>query len=224
MARVSNPYNQANDATAERLINYLLEHRHWSPFEMVDMCLEITTSRAIAPQILRHRSFSFQEFSQRYAEAQTFEPIEFRKQGKRKQGGEELAELDSKLQMMVDDVVIVANSAYNYLLAQGVSRETARMILPLSTRTRLYMKGSIRSWIHYIQVRTHPDTQKEHREIAEAARLILLDWLPEIEPHLEPNVKKKCGNCEHSANNYCKLYDFFANDENHFCSSHQNLK
>ena len=184
LARVSNPSNQDNDATAERLISYLLKHRHWSPFEMFDMILEIETSRAISAQIIRHRSFSFQEFSQRYAEVQHYEPVEFRMQGDTKQGGEELADIASELQKLLDDNLMVANSLYHHLITQGISRESARMVLPMCTRTRLFMKGSIRSWIHYIQVRTHPDTQKEHRHIADMAKEILLDQLPQIKNHL----------------------------------------
>ena len=184
LARVSNPSNQDNDATAERLIGYLLKHLHWSPFEMFDMILEVETSRAISAQIIRHRSFSFQEFSQRYAEVQNYEPVEFRLQGEMKQGGEELADIANELQKLLDDNLMVANSLYQHLITQGVSRESARMVLPMCTRTRLFMKGSIRSWIHYIQVRTHPDTQKEHRMIAEMAKEILIEQLPQIKNHL----------------------------------------
>lgn len=174
LARVSNPSNQHNDATASKLVEY---------FEMFDMCLEIETSRAIAPQILRHRSFSFQEFSQRYAQAQDFEPIELRFQGDSKQGSSEVVKF-SLPRSIVNDAIDFAYTAYNRLIKMGVSRETARMILPLATTTRLYMKGNIRSWIHYIQVRTHTDTQKEHREIAEAAKAILIKQFPQIEKHL----------------------------------------
>lgn len=183
MARVSNPSNQHNDATSSKLIEYLIQHKHWSPFEMLDMCLEIETSRAIAPQILRHRSFSFQEFSQRYAEAQDFEPIELRLQGDSKQGSSKVVD-DMNLSKAVNDAIEFCLTAYNKLIREGVSRETARMVLPLATRTRIYMKGNLRSWIHYIQVRTHPDTQKEHRDIAEAAKAILIQQFPQIEKHL----------------------------------------
>lgn len=183
LARVSNPSNQHNDATASKLVEYLIQNKHWSPFEMFDMCLEIETSRAIAPQILRHRSFSFQEFSQRYAKAQDFEPIELRFQGDSKQGSSEVVR-DMYLIEIVNGVIDFAYTAYDKLIKAGVSRETARMILPLATTTRLYMKGSIRSWIHYIQVRTHSDTQKEHREIAEAAKAIFIKQFPQIEKHL----------------------------------------
>ena len=183
LARVSNPDNQHNDATASKLVEYLIRHKHWSPFEMFDMCVEIETSRAIAPQILRHRSFSFQEFSQRYAQAQDFEPVELRLQGDSKQGSSEVVN-EMYLIEVVNDAVEFAYTAYNKLIKAGVSRETARMILPLSTQTRLYMKGSIRSWIHYIQVRTHADTQKEHREIAEEVKTILVQQFPQIEKHL----------------------------------------
>lgn len=178
VARVSNPDNQHNDATAERLIRYLIKNAHWSPFEMFHLTLEIETSRAIAHQIIRHRSFSFQEFSQRYAEATTFEPIELRMQGESKQGGEELyGEKNKAVRRMIADSLESINALYRKLVSEGISRETARFILPEATTTRLYMCGSIRSWIHYIQVRTHPHTQKEHREIALRANDILTNLI-----------------------------------------------
>jgi thymidylate synthase (FAD) len=184
MARVSNPTNQHSDATASNLIRYLIEHKHWSPFEMLDMCLEVQTSRAISAQIIRHRSFSFQEFSQRYANApQEFEPIELRLQGNNKQGSGDVVD-DMALSAVVNNAVEIAYTVYNKLIKSGVSRETARMVLPLSTSTRLYMKGSVRSWIHYVQVRTHPDTQKEHRDIAEQAKAILTGEFPQLEQYL----------------------------------------
>lgn len=150
------------------LLRYLIDNGHWSPFEMVDMTVEIVTSRAISPQLLRHRSFSFQEFSQRYAKATEFEPVELRLQGTSKQGSSELIpQHEMSLMDKVGGLVNRANDVYNELLSHGVSRESARSILPLCTKTRVYMKGSVRSWIHYLQVRTHEHTQKEHREIAE---------------------------------------------------------
>jgi thymidylate synthase (FAD) len=183
-ARVSNPANQDNHKTAPRLLRYCIEHQHWSVFEMASMCLEINTTRAIAPQVLRHRSFSFQEFSLRYAEAIADpEPPEIRLQDARnRQSSIELHDASR-----VDDYRgrIAAHyrdamSLYQYLLRQGVAREVAREVLPLSTPTRLYMSGTIRSWIHYVQLRCANGTQREHQRIAESARAILFRELPTI--------------------------------------------
>lgn len=188
-ARVSNPDNQHNTETAPRLIKYLINHEHWSPFEMAHMVLEIETSRAISAQMLRHRSFAFQEFSQRYSEAFELEPIELRKQSvKNRQSSESSFDewitdahgnekcVSSKLMEYESDII----SLYSFLVYNGCSRETARMILPLCTKTRLYMSGSIRSWIHYINLRTKPDTQKEHRLIAEECKKIFAEKMPVI--------------------------------------------
>lgn len=168
-ARVSNPENQLNTETAPKLIKYLIDHKHWSPMEMVSMCIEIKTSRAIAAQILRHRSFSFQEFSQRYSTATRLEQIELRKQGEtnRQVGDVPLnfaknIEIFDKIKKLQDQTL----DLYEELISQNVAKECARMILPLSTSTTLYMSGNIRSWIHYLQIRTNQDTQKEHRNIA----------------------------------------------------------
>ena len=188
-ARVSNPSNQLNTATADKLISYMVRNRHWSPFEMVDMCVEITTSRAIAQQILRHRSFSFQEFSQRYSEATEFEPIQLRKAGAtNRQSSLEVFdpfEGSIKASQLIEQHVQVSNDLYNALLGAGVAKECARFVLPLNTQTRLYMKGSIRSWIHYLQVRTDEHTQLEHREVAEAIRPIFTENFPTISKALE---------------------------------------
>ena len=166
-ARVSNPSNQHNTKTAPKLLSYLIKHKHWSPFEMVDLCVEIKTSRAIAAQILRHRSFSFQEFSQRYSNVTSFENIEWRLQGKtNRQVGDETHILETEHQEVIDDYIHTAELVYNSLIDKGVAKECARMILPLCTETTMYMKGSIRSWIHYIDLRSKEDTQKEHRDIA----------------------------------------------------------
>lgn len=162
-ARVSSP-NQEN-TEYEKLLLYCINHKHWSIFEQVDMGVEIITSRGIAPQILRHKSFSFQEFSQRYAPVTAYEEIELRLQGDSKQGSSEVID-DKYTQLAIANAISVAQEEYEYLLGCGVSRETARMILPLCAQTKIYMKGSIRSWIHYLQVRLEDDTQKEHREIA----------------------------------------------------------
>jgi len=180
-ARVSNPSNQLNSQTAPKLIQYLIKHKHWSPFEMVDMCVEIKTSRAIAAQILRHRSFSFQEFSQRYAEATALEPIQWRMQGAtNRQVGDEPADLAEDALQAIQHLNETALEVYGLLTAQGIAKECARMILPLTTQTTLYMKGSIRSWIHYILVRATQETQKEHRDIALAIKKILKQHFPDV--------------------------------------------
>ena len=180
-ARVSNPSNQLNSQTAPKLIQYLIKHKHWSPFEMVDMCVEIKTSRAIAAQILRHRSFSFQEFSQRYAEATALEPIQWRMQGAtNRQVGDEPADLAEDALQAIQDLNETALEVYGLLTEQGVAKECARMILPLTTQTTLYMKGSIRSWIHYVLVRATQETQKEHRDIALAIKKILKQHFPDV--------------------------------------------
>lgn len=166
-ARVSSP-KQENPSYAH-LLNYCIKHRHWSIFEMVDMTIEITTSRAIAQQILRHRSFCFQEFSQRYAKVQEIESISPRRQDeKNRQNSIEDLEPDT-LQWFSDSqekINDLSMQLYEEALEKGIAKESARFLLPLATQTRLYMKGSIRSWIHYLEVRTDPGTQKEHREIA----------------------------------------------------------
>lgn len=180
-ARVSNPSNQNNKETSEKLVKYLAKHKHWSPFEMVDMCVEIKTSRAIAAQILRHRSFSFQEFSQRYAEATALEPIQWRMQGAtNRQVGDEPADLAEDALQAIQDLNETALEVYGLLTEQGVAKECARMILPLTTQTTLYMKGSIRSWIHYVLVRATQETQKEHRDIALAIKKILKQHFPDV--------------------------------------------
>jgi len=187
-ARVSNPSNQLNLETAPKLLKYLIKHKHWSPFEMVSATFEIKTSRAIAAQILRHRSFSFQEFSQRYSTATELERIELRKQGKtnRQVGDEPLSvsehiELFDKIEKLQEDSIKI----YNDLISKGVAKECARSILPLNTSTTLYMSGSIRSWIHYIDLRSNQDTQKEHREIAIELKNTFKDIFPNISEALE---------------------------------------
>ena len=177
-ARVSNPENQKNVETAPRLLKFLIKHGHWSPFEMVDMTVEIKTSRAIAAQILRHRSFSFQEFSQRYSEAQSLEKLELRKQAdKNRQSSSEAFE-DSQLHTKVREHLAKSLSLYKSLIRKGAAKESARMILPLTTETTMYMKGSVRSWVHYINLRTEQNTQKEHREIAEECKNIFKQNFP----------------------------------------------
>lgn len=194
-ARVSSPQNQSNTDTGAKLINYLIKNKHWSPFEMASMCIEITTSRAIAAQILRHRSFSFQEFSQRYATVTEFEPIELRRQGAtNRQGGEEV--FDPGVMCWEDGEEMLASKAitaylndgknlYDQLIKAGVAKECARFILPLTTQTRLYMNGTIRSWIHYLEQRLDSHAQKEHRLIAEEIYEIFNQEFPQITEALD---------------------------------------
>jgi len=170
-ARVSNPSNQFNTETSEKLIKYLIKHQHWSPLEMVSACLEIETTRDIARQILRHRSFSFQEFSQRYAVADLgFEFKEARLQDeKNRQNSIETDNIGLKLnwETQQDYVIVAAEKAYRWAIEHGIAKEQARAVLPEGiTVSRLYMNGTMRSWVHYIQLRSDKGTQKEHREIA----------------------------------------------------------
>jgi thymidylate synthase (FAD) len=153
---------------------------------MVDMTVEIKTSRAIAAQILRHRSFSFQEFSQRYSEATNLEPIEWRLQGStNRQVGDEKLELQSELNGAIEDFLGASVVVYNHLIENGIAKECARMLLPLCTETTMYMKGSIRSWIHYILIRAAQETQKEHREIAEQIKNIFVSKFPNVAQALD---------------------------------------
>lgn len=184
IARVSNPANQDNPDYA-KLLCYCIEHQHWSVFEHAHMTLEIETSLAIATQILRHRSFTFQQFSQRYSEVylQDCEPIQFRLQSpKNRQSSTEPIsdELAKHYQGRWAFVRGTIEALYLDMLKDGIARECARMILPQATETRLYMTGNIRSWIHYLQLRTQPDTQLEHREVALAAQRIFMRYLPVI--------------------------------------------
>jgi thymidylate synthase (FAD) len=189
-ARVSNPSNQINTETAPKLLKFLIKHKHWSPFEMVDLTVEIKTSRAIAAQILRHRSFSFQEFSQRYSAANEFEDVELRMQGdKNRQVGEELIsrnhpEYDNVTTFMMESLAM-AQDCYDLMIQAGIAKEVARMVLPLTTQTTMYMKGSLRSWIHYLDLRTEKNTQKEHRLIAEDCKKIFIEQFPTISEALE---------------------------------------
>ena len=187
-ARVSNPSNQLNTETAPKLLGYLIKHKHWSPFEMVSMTVEIKTSRAIAAQILRHRSFSFQEFSQRYSTATKLEPIELRKQGKtNRQVGDEPLSISEHIEIFdkIDKLQDQSKNLYEELVSKGIAKECARMILPLNTSTTMYMSGTIRSWIHYIDLRANQDTQKEHREIAFEIKEIFKKNFPNISKFLE---------------------------------------
>ena len=179
-ARVSNPANQLNKETAPRLIAYCIKHGHWSIFETASMTVEIETSRAIAAQILRHRSFTFQEFSQRYALAQGFEVVELRQQHPKNRQASGPPIEDHRLSEIVRNVIDTSYQAYETLINEGASKETARMVLPLCTTTRLYMTGNVRSWIHYLEQRTADGTQKEHRDIAQAIQLIFTEKFPNI--------------------------------------------
>jgi len=187
-ARVSNPSNQANTETSERLLAYLEKHRHWSPFEMVSACLEIETTRDIARQILRHRSFSFQEISQRYADPTKDLAInnfrEARLQDeKNRQNSIETDDIDLKLEWLKkqSEVSLAAKETYLWAIENGIAKEQARAVLPEgTTESRLYMNGTIRSWMHYIDIRSSIETQKEHREVAVACAKALEPVFPLI--------------------------------------------
>jgi thymidylate synthase (FAD) len=188
-ARVSNPSNQTNTDTSEKLIRYLIKHAHWSPLEMVSACLEIETTRDIARQILRHRSFSFQEFSQRYAVADLgFEYKEARLQDTRnRQNSLESsdAELDAWWDSKQKFVTTIVEDIYAEAILKGIAKEQARAVLPEGiTTSRLYMQGTLRSWLHYIELRSGPETQKEHREIALACAAALEAIFPMVNEFL----------------------------------------
>lgn len=189
-ARVSNPSNQLNSETSDKLIAYMVKNKHWSPFEMCDMTVEIVTSRGIAQQILRHRSFSFQEFSQRYAEVTDFEDIQLRKAGttNRQSSSEEFDPILWTGNKASDEIEVALSNLeelYKGLLDVGVAKECARFILPITTQTKIYMKGSVRSWIHYLQIRCDSHSQLEHQQIA----LAILD----IFKTNFPNISKALG-------------------------------
>ena len=177
-ARVSNPNNQNNKETAPKLLKFLIKHKHWSPFELANMCVEIKTSRAIAAQILRHRSFSFQEFSQRYSEATDMEPLELRAPAEKNRQSSSDVIQDENLNKMANMMMSANKELYDDMIAAGVAKECARMILPLNTQTTMYMNGSVRSWVHYIDLRTEENTQKEHREVAEEIKGIFIQQFP----------------------------------------------
>jgi thymidylate synthase (FAD) len=186
MARVSAPKNQDNMDTAPRLLRYLLKNRHWSPFEMANMCVEIETTRAISPQILRHRSFSFQEFSQRYADTgelgSAIIPHLRRQDNKNRQNSVDdlspdvIASYYRRISQLYED----AEHLYREMLSNGIAKECARSILPLSTQTRLYMNGTLRSWLTYIALREKHGTQMEHMLIAKQAKKIFSEQFPII--------------------------------------------
>lgn len=185
-ARVSNPSNQMNQETSEKLIKYLIKHKHWSPLEMVSACLEINTTRDIAHQIVRHRSFSFQEFSQRYAD-----PAEFGNQfvlrearlqdttNRQNSIDVDNDELKKEWEKRQQYVIDLAKGTYEWAIKNGIAKEQARAVLPEgNTKTRLYMNGTLRSWVHYIELRSANGTQKEHMEIAKACAEVISKIFP----------------------------------------------
>ena len=193
-ARVSNPNNQHNTVTADKLLKYLVKHKHWSPFEMVHVIMEINTTRDIARQILRHRSFSFQEFSQRYANVTVMSgPREARLQDpKNRQNSIELETDDEQIKIewkqIQDQVIAIAKTRYEWAIENGIAKEVARSILPEGlTISRMYMSGSLRSWIHYCELRMGNGTQKEHRLIANECWNIIVKEFPSLENVLENN-------------------------------------
>jgi len=188
-ARVSNPSAQINTETSEKLIRYLVKHQHWSPLEMVSACLEIETTRDIAHQIVRHRSFSFQEFSQRYAnpvEDMQFVSREARLQDtKNRQNSIDLEDNEESIKLQQgwatkqDAVIMAADKAYRWAIDNGIAKEQARVVLPEGlTKTRLYMNGTLRSWVHYIELRSANGTQKEHMDIAKECATVIAEIFP----------------------------------------------
>ena len=186
LARVSNPTNQASTQTAPKLIRYLINHKHWSPFEMANMCIEINTTRAISAQIIRHRSFSYQEFSQRYSDVghlgDAIIPQLRRQDRKNRQNSindlsmEEVGAFYRRIGELYED----AEHLYKEMVSSGIAKECARAVLPLNSRTRIYMQGSIRSWIHYLQIRSGPETQQGQREIAKSILQIFEEEMPDV--------------------------------------------
>ena len=195
-ARVSNPSNQNNSDTAEKLVRYLIKHQHWSPLEMVSVCMEIETTRDIARQILRHRSFSFQEFSQRYARADDlgFELREARLQDtKNRQNSiemdlmtDEQRQLAYQWENLQNDLLKRTSDVYIWALDKGIAKEQARAVLPEgNTKSRMYMNGTLRSWVHYIQLRSGNGTQKEHRDVAVACANAIEPIFPMIKEYID---------------------------------------
>ena len=191
IARVSNPSNQDNEKYAG-LLRYCIKHNHWSVFEQSSMTLEIETTRAIAAQILRHRSFTFQEFSQRYADSSLLGdkiPLPELRRQDTKNRQNSIDDLDpfevQKMEMQMKTLFDSSMALYQQMLGRGVAKECARMVLPLCTPTRIYMTGSCRSWIHYITLRSANGTQKEHMDIANACRKVFMEQFPEVSEALE---------------------------------------
>jgi thymidylate synthase (FAD) len=186
MARVSAPSNQTNMDTAPRLLKYLIKHKHWSPYEMANLCVEIETTRGISAQILRHRSFSFQEFSQRYADVSELGssviPHLRRQDIKNRQNSiDDLSpDLIASYYRRIGNLFEDAEHLYREMVSNGVAKECARAVLPIATKTRMYMNGTLRSWIHYLQLRESNETQLEHREIALAIKDIFCKEFPII--------------------------------------------
>ena len=183
MARVSNPDNQSNP-NSSKLISYLIKHKHWSPFEMVNMCVQIDTTRSVASQLLRHRSFSFQEFSQRYAKVTDFPevPALRRQDTKNRQNSvDDLApDIVGEFQQEIEDYYYEGVTLYNRMLSYGIAKECARDVLPLSSPTKLYMNGTLRSWLHYCDLRCGNGTQFEHKIIADKIKSIISIEFPKV--------------------------------------------
>jgi len=180
-ARVSNPANQ--NSQNPKLLDYCIKNGHWSIFEMANMVIEIETSRAIAQQILRHRSFSFQEFSQRYAEAQEFEYYNARRQdNKNRQNSIDDMSVEDQywFEQAQSSIMLHAMEKYKEALSKGIAKEQARFLLPLSTITKLYMNGTVRSWLHYLDLRCGNGTQLEHKQIADKIKKIFIEQFPNI--------------------------------------------
>ena len=201
VARVSNPSNQDNENYAG-LLRYCIKHNHWSVFEQAHMSLEIETNRGIAAQILRHRSFTFQEFSQRYADTNLLAseiPIPELRRQDTKNRQNSIDDLDEEkifvMNKMIRELFRDAQEVYNHLLSEGVAKECARFVMPLATPTRLYMTGSVRSWIHYINLRSENGTQKEHMDIAEAVRCIFICQFPIVSDALGWVASDECPEC-----------------------------
>jgi thymidylate synthase (FAD) len=200
-ARVSNPKNQDNDSF-EGLLKYCIKHQHWSIFEQASMTVEINTTRGIAAQILRHRSFTFQEFSQRYADANLLGgniPLPELRRQDTKNRQNSIDDLPDYLKLtLLEDIRVLfehSQNVYNRLLDKGVAKECARFVLPLATPTRLYMTGSVRSWIHYIDLRSAHGTQKEHMEIAELIRCIFCCQFPAVAGAMDWSRGEECPEC-----------------------------
>jgi len=183
MARVSAPKNENNIETGPRLLRYLIKHAHWSPFEMGNMCVLINTERDISAQLCRHRSFSFQEWSQRYAETDRAQTPSYRRQDSRNRQNS-FDDLDDGVEQFfrerTEKHIEEGHRLYTQMLREGVAKETARRVLPMCSPTRLYMNGTIRSWIHYLKLRCDPSTQYEHRVIANQAKLLFTENFPTI--------------------------------------------
>jgi thymidylate synthase (FAD) len=188
MARVSNPANENNKESAPKLLKYLIDNKHWSPFEMVNVCMQIETTRDIARQILRHRSFSFQEFSQRYAEAYEWERCEVRMQDVKNRQSSMASDDKELARWWSDEQTTLLHSAtklYKNALNAGIAKEVARKVLPEGmTTSRMYMNGTLRSWLHYVTIRCDKATQKEHREVAEACKAELIKLFPSLKEAL----------------------------------------